>query len=53
MGGTCSTHGIRKSLRRPRRKWKDRIIMDLRETEWEDVDPKTMEIGRILSITFS
>jgi len=32
MAGTCSTRG------RPRRKWEDKIRMDLREIEWEGVD---------------
>jgi hypothetical protein len=28
----------KRPLRRPRHRWEDNIIMDLRETEWEVVD---------------
>jgi hypothetical protein len=52
MGGTCSTYGDtrnsykilvgniegRRLLGRPRRRWEDNIVMDLREIRWEGVD---------------
>jgi hypothetical protein len=52
MGKTCGTHGRernvyrvlmrkpegKKPLGRPRRRWEDRIRMDLRESGWGSVD---------------
>jgi hypothetical protein len=52
MGGPCSTNGgeeervqvtrgktrRKESLRRPRRRWVDNIMMDLGEVGWGDVD---------------
>jgi hypothetical protein len=52
MGGSCSTNGEKRnvyrllvgkpeekrSLGRPRRRWKDNIRMDLGEMGWSDVD---------------
>jgi len=50
MGKTCSTYGRnaydilvgksegKRPLRRPRSRWEDNIRMNLRETEWEDLD---------------
>jgi hypothetical protein len=52
MGGACDVHGElraaynilvgrpegRRPLRRPRHRWEDNIRMDLRETEFGDLD---------------
>jgi hypothetical protein len=52
MGGTCSTHGVKRNayrifvgkpegkrpLGRPRRRWEDSIRMDLREVRWGGMD---------------
>jgi hypothetical protein len=60
MGGACNTNGERmnayrilvgkpegkKPLERPRRRWQDKIKMDLREIGWGGVDWIDLAQGR-------
>jgi hypothetical protein len=52
IGGACRTHGVmrnsysilvgkpegKRPLRKPRRRWKDNVRFDLRESGWKGVD---------------